>query len=287
MDSAISIRGLRKNYGNFALKDIDLEVPKGSIVGFIGDNGAGKTTTIKAILNLINRDAGEISVFGSDNIKEERAVKRQLGMVFDECCFHETLRAGDVAKILGNIYGEWDDQSFAGYLRRLCVPDNQSIKEFSSGMRMKLSLAAALSHNARLLLLDEATSGLDPIIRSEVLDIFMEFMQDEERAILLSSHITSDLEKICDYIYFIHDGEIVLTDSKDALLEEYGVLRCGERQLESLVGELAPLRKRRSAFGCDLLLRDRAEALRRHPDAVVDRPTLEEIMLFLAKGESM
>ena len=284
MENAIEIRGLSKHYKDFSLNAIDLEVPKGCIVGFIGDNGAGKTTTLRLILNLAHPDDGEIRVFNLHHIKDQKAIKQQLGVVFDECNFHETLKAPDVGTILRQFYVNWDNDLFQSYLTRLGLPSNKTIKEYSRGMKMKLSIAAALAHHPKLLLLDEATGGLDPIVRNEILDIFREFIQDEERAILISSHITSDLEKVCDYIYFIHQGEILLHGPKDNLLDTYGILRCKNEELAAM-RDLNPLRVRKNSFGCEMLITDRQIAQKRHPEVIVDRLTLEDIMLFFIKGE--
>ena len=204
MTNCIEIKGLSKSYGDFALKNINLTLPGGSILGLIGENGAGKTTTIKCILNLIRRDAGEITLLGYDNISEERLAKQDIGLVLDECFFSDALRPLDVGKTLAPAYREWDQKLFRDYLGKFGLPEKKLIKEFSRGMKMKLSLSAALAHHPKLLILDEATAGLDPVVRDEILDEFLGFIQDEDHAILMSSHITSDLEKVADYIAYIH-----------------------------------------------------------------------------------
>jgi ABC-2 type transport system ATP-binding protein len=284
MEYALSVRNLTKHYKNFTLRDVSFDLPCGSILGLIGDNGAGKTTTIKAILNLIRRDAGEITVLGMDNITGERRIKEQIGVAFDEFCWSDTLRAGDVGRVLSRIYPTWDQAMFSRLIQRCGLAPGQLLKEYSRGMKMKLSLAAALAHHPRLLLLDEATGGLDPVVRSEMLDSFLEFIQDERRAVLISSHITSDLEKICDYICYIHAGRVLLCERKDLLLERCGVLRCGAKEFAG-VDRHDILRQRRGGFGCEALVGDRARAARRYPGAVVDPATLEDIMVFYAKGE--
>ena len=277
------IQGLCKSYGDFALRDVTMTLPGGAIMGLIGENGAGKTTTIKCILNLIRRDGGEITLLGRDNIKEERLIKQDVGMVLDECFFHDSLRPRDISRILAPVYRNWDGALFEGYLDKFSLPQ-KLVKEFSRGMKMKLSLAAALAHHPRLLILDEATAGLDPVVRDEILDEFLGFIQDEEHSILISSHIISDLEKVADYITYLHRGQVVLSDSKDAILEQYGRVGCTVRQLEGLdPGEL--LRVRRGTYGCEALVSDRAAFRRRHPELAVDPISLEELMLFISKGE--
>lgn len=284
MTNCIEIKGLCKSYGDFALKNIDLTLPGGSILGLIGENGAGKTTTIKCILNLIRRDAGEISLLGYDNVREEQLAKQDIGLVLDECFFHYTLRPLDVGKILAPAYREWDQKLFRDYLGKFGLPEKKLIKEFSRGMKMKLSLSAALAHRPKLLILDEATAGLDPVVRDEILDEFLGFIQDEDHAILMSSHITSDLEKVADYIAYIHQGEVVLSDAKDNILDSCGRVGCTAAQLET-IDRADVLRTRKGAFGCEALVADRAATSRKYPMLLVERTTLEDIMLFVGKGE--
>ncbi|MCI9567008.1 MAG: ABC transporter ATP-binding protein [Lawsonibacter sp.] len=285
MTNCIEIKGLCKSYGDFALKDIDLTLPGGSILGLIGENGAGKTTTIKCILNLIRRDAGEIALLGHDNIKEEQLAKQDVGIVLDECFFHDTLRPLDVGRVLAPAYKDWDGELFRSYLKKFGLPEKKLIKEFSRGMKMKLSLSAALAHRPKLLLLDEATAGLDPVVRDEILDEFLGFISDEDHAILMSSHITSDLEKVADYIAYIHRGQVVLSDAKDAILDSYGRVGCTAAQLEAIAPDDV-LRVRKGSFGCEALVQDRAAFARKYPMLLVERTTLEDIMLFVAKGET-
>lgn len=284
MTNCIEIKGLCKSYGDFSLKNIDLTLPGGSILGLIGENGAGKTTTIKCILNLIRRDAGEITLLGYDNIREERAAKQDVGLVLDECFFHDGLRPLDVGRVLAPAYKNWDQALFRSYLDKFGLPEKKLIKEFSRGMKMKLSLSAALAHHPKLLILDEATAGLDPVVRDEILDEFLGFIQDEDHAILMSSHITSDLEKVADYIAYIHQGEVVLSDAKDNILDSYGRVGCTAAQLEA-IDPHDILRTRRGSFGCEALVADRAAFARKYPMLLVERTTLEDIMLFVGKGE--
>lgn len=285
MNNAIEVHGLTKTYrgSSFKLDDISFSLPKGSIMGFIGENGSGKTTTIKAILNLFHYDSGDISILGMDSQKRELEIKQQIGVVFDEGCFYDTLRAKDVSLIMRNIYKNWNDKTFLSYLEKFDIPMNITVKQYSRGMKMKLSIAVALSHAPKLLILDEATSGLDPVVRNEILDEFLEFIQDEEHSIFISSHITSDLEKIADYITFIHKGKLVLSDSKDTLLNEYGLLKCGNETFHK-IDRSDIIGSRTNQFGYEVLVSDRRQAKRKYPDCVIDHVSLEEIMLYYVKG---
>lgn len=285
MTNCIEVRGLCKSYGDFVLKDVDLTLPGGSILGLIGENGAGKTTVIKCILNLIHRDAGTIRLLGYDNVKEERLAKEDVGIVLDECFFHDNLRPRDVGRILAPSFHTWDEALFRNYLDKFGLPEKKLIKEFSRGMKMKLSLSAALAHRPKLLILDEATAGLDPVVRDEILDEFLGFIRDEDHAVLMSSHITSDLEKVADYIAYIHQGQVVLSDSKDNILDSYGRVGCTAAQLAAIAPQDV-LRTRRGAFGCEALVQDRAAFARKYPELMVERTTLEDIMLFVGKGEA-
>ena len=280
MENALEIKGLCKQYTGFALDNVSFSLPRGAVMGFIGENGAGKTTTIKAVLNLIRRDAGEIRVLGLDNIRDERAVKERIGVVLEDGCFLNTMNARQVDTLMGKAYQNWNPEQFFGFIRRFCIDENKKIKDYSKGMRMKISIAAALSHGAELLLMDEPTSGLDPVVRDEVLDLFYDFMQDEGHAILLSSHITSDLDKIADYITFIHGGRVALSEPRDELLDTYGVLRCTADQLAALEPR-AVRAKRMGAFGCEALVR-RDGVPQGWP---VEPVNIEQIMLFLTRGE--
>ena len=280
MENALEIKGLCKQYTGFALENVSFSLPRGAVMGFIGENGAGKTTTIKAVLNLIRRDAGEIRVLGMDNICDERAVKERIGVVLEDGCFLNTMNARQVDTLMGKAYQNWNPEQFFGFIRRFGIDENKKIKDYSKGMRMKISIAAALSHGAELLLMDEPTSGLDPVVRDEVLDLFYDFMQDEGHAILLSSHITSDLDKIADYITFIHGGRVALSEPRDELLDTYGVLRCTADQLAALEPQ-AVRAKRMGAFGCEALVR-RDGVPQGWP---VEPVNIEQIMLFLTRGE--
>ncbi len=284
VSNAIEIENLNKKFKGFELKNISFNVPKGCIVGFVGENGAGKTTTLKSILNLINRDSGTIKILGMDTIKEEKKVKENIGVVLDGCNFHDNLKTGDISKMMACIYKNWNKERYDQYLKKFKLPNDKAIKEFSRGMKMKLQIAAALSHEPKVLILDEATSGLDPVIREEILDVFMEFIQDEEHAILISSHITSDLDKIADYLVFIHQGEILLNEEKETMLSRMGILKCGEEDFRRLDQD-DYIRYRKNHFSFEILVNDKQSIKKKFPEAIVDRATIEEIMLFYVKGE--
>lgn len=279
--NAIEIKGLEKRYDGFQLGSFDLTLPSGCIMGLVGENGAGKSTTIKLIMNAIGRDAGEISVLGVDNRSAEfRDVKEDIGVVLDEAYFPEVMSARNVGKVMALTYKNWDAAAFEGYLKKFSLAPDKIFKDYSRGMRMKLAIAAALSHGAKLLILDEATSGLDPMARDELLDIFNDFTRDENCSILLSSHIVSDLEKICDYIAFLHKGRLVLCEEKDRLLEEYALIRLTEEQLRELPEE-SIISRRASGYATEALV------LRGGIPAAIptEHTSLEDIILFLAKGD--
>lgn len=284
MENLLEINGLCKNYPSFSLKNVSFSLPAGSIMGFIGENGAGKTTTIKLILNEIRRDSGNIKIFGKDNIQDEVKIKEQIGVVFDESYFYGDLTAADIGKILKKIFKTWDQSLYEKYQRDFELPQNKKVKEYSKGMKMKLSIASALAHHPRLLILDEATSGLDPVMRSDILDVFLDFIQDESRGVLFSSHITSDLERIADYVTFIHKGQIVFSRSKDELIEDSGIVKCGASQFAGL-DKSGFLRWRKGESECEALVADKTEARRRYPNLVVDNASIDEIMLLYVKGE--
>jgi ABC-2 type transport system ATP-binding protein len=284
MENLLELNSVCKKYPSFELKNAGLILPAGSIMGFIGENGAGKTTTIKLILNEIKRNSGNVKIFGMDNIKDERKIKEQIGVVFDESYFHGDFKAGDIANILKRVFKLWDDSLYERYLKDFSLPKDKKIKEYSKGMKMKLSIASALAHHPRLLVLDEATSGLDPIMRSDILDIFLDFIQDESRGVLFSSHITTDLERIADYVTFIHKGEIVFSRSKDDLIEDYGILKCGTSEFNRL-DKTDFIRFRKGAFECEALVKNKTAAKRKYPNFIVDGASLDEIMLMYVKGE--
>lgn len=276
MNNALEVTGLTKHYPGFTLDHISFSLPEGCIMGLIGENGAGKTTALKLILGLARPDEGGIQVLGQSG--QDRALREHLGVVMDECGFPDNLTLGDVEAVLRRCYRTWDALRFQGWADRFELPRRKPVKAFSRGMRMKLSIAAALSHDSRLLLLDEATSGLDPVVRDEMLDVLRDFIQDERRSVLLSSHIISDLEKVCDYVTFLHKGRLVLSEPKDELLERYVLARAPEEELRC-IDPAAVVGVRPGAFGAEALILRSAL-----PGGMVHQPaTLEDLMLYHIK----
>ena len=284
MEDVIEIKGLNKSYDKFTLKDININLKKGSITGLIGENGAGKTTTIKAILNVIQKDSGNIKIFGLDYIESEKQIKEQIGVVLDDSFLSEYLSPVDINKIMKNFYQQWDEKLFFSYIEEFKLPKEKIAKEYSSGMKMKLKIATALSHHPKLLILDEPTSGLDPIARNEILDIFQDFIQDEENSILVSSHITSDLEHIADYIIFMTEGQIAFQKSRDELLEEYGIVRCGEQEFKQIDSKDF-IKYKKNRYEYDVLVENKKEFKKKYTISIIDKPTIEDIMLIYIKGE--
>ncbi len=279
-ENALELTNVSKHYTGFDLKDISLTLPKGTILGLVGENGAGKTTTIKLIMNAISRDSGSIRVLGEDNTSPDfNATKEDIGIVLDEAYFPEVLTAKQVGGIMRHTYKRWQGETYTRFLKTLDLPENRSFKDFSRGMKMKLAIAVALSHEPKLLVLDEATSGLDPMVRDEILEIFNDFTRDESHSVLLSSHIVSDLEKICDYVAFLHRGELVLCEEKDRLLESYVLAHLSEAEY-SMLPAGAAVGAKRNPYGVEALLRrDRISS-----SIQTERTSLENIILFLAKG---
>lgn len=279
--NAIEIKGLSKSYYNFKLDNLNLILPTGCVMGLIGENGAGKTTIIKLILNMIKKDCGKVTVLGKDNQDHFEITKQKLGVVLDDVGLPSHMDAEEIEKFLSLAFTEWDSEAYKTYLRKFSIPEKGvKFKEFSKGTKMKIGLAIALSHHAELLILDEATAGLDPVVRDEVVDIISEFTRDENHSVLLSSHIVSDLEKVCDYIAFIHQGKLMLCEEKDRLIEEYGIIHCTEAQLEELDSE-AIKGKKVSPYGAEaLVLRDKILS-----DIEISPVNLEDLFLFMVKGE--
>ena len=280
MTNCIELKGLVKKYKTFTLGPIDLTVPGGSILGLIGENGAGKTTLIKSVLGIVNPSGGEVALLGTD----PDHAKEDIGVVMDDCFFSEYLRVKDVNTVLSRVYRGWDKGLFRDYLEKFGLAGTKNIKELSRGMRMKLSLAAALAHRPKLLLLDEATAGLDPVVRDEILDEFLDFVSDEDHGILISSHITSDLEKAADYIAYLHEGKLLMCDEKDRLLEGYGRLVCARADLDQ-VDRSFLVSVRKSQYSTEALIRNRGEFTRRYPRLTVEPITLDELMVFVVRGE--
>ena len=277
--NAIEIRGLEKHYEGFDLK-LDLDLPQGCILGLIGENGAGKSTTIKAILGMLRTDAGTIRVLGQDNRQNFAPVREDIGVVLDESGFPECLTAEQVGRIMAGIYRNWDDAEYGRMLRMLSLPGGKAYKEYSRGMKMKLGIAVALSHHPKLLVLDEATSGLDPVVRDEVIELFSDFTRDESHSVLISSHIVSDLEKICDYIAFLHRGRLLLCEEKDALREAYALVQLGKAEFAALDPENV-IGSRSTPYGVSAILR--REAL---PAGLQGEPvSIEDLFILMIKGE--
>ena len=279
--NAIEIKGLTKQYKDFTLGPVNLALPMGCVLGLVGENGAGKSTTIRLVMNAVSRDGGQVQVMGMDNQSPEfREMKENVGVVLDETCVPEFITAKQLGKILAGAYRNWDEAAYNSWLNRFQLPLNKKYKEYSRGMTMKLGIAAALSHGAKLLLLDEATSGLDPMVREELLEVFADFAAQDDHAVLISSHIVSDLEKICDYIAFIHKGKLMLCEEKDMLLERYGLLKCSPQELAAIDPAIIH-GKRIGEYGAEALVdRDRAPR-----NLLVEQPNLEDIILYLAKEE--
>lgn len=286
MENILELQNLSKSYAksDFTLDRISFSLPYGSILGFVGENGAGKTTTIGCILNTIRKDGGTVKLFGKEMSDEDTDIREKIGVVYDGDNFPGFWTAAQLSKVMAGLFKNWDQALFQKYLEDFQLPAKQKIKCYSKGMTMKLAIAAALSHHSELLILDEATSGLDPVMRDDMLDVFLEFVQEENHSILLSSHITSDLEKVADYITFIHKGRLILTAPKDDLVYRYAVMRCRERQFQTVDREdVLAYRKRDTQI--DVLVADGREAQRKYKDVVVDHTSVDEIMLLLAKGE--
>jgi len=283
VDDILKVENLTKNYADFKLDHVSFSVPKGSVMGLIGENGAGKSTTINAVLDLIKKDEGTVTFWGQE-LSSSKRLKEDIGVVFDGINFYETLTPLKVGKILQAAYTQWDKGLYRDYLKRFQLPADKEIKTISRGMKMKLGIASALSHRPKLLILDEATGGLDPVMRDEILDIFLEFVQDENRSILMSSHITTDLEKIADYITFIHQGRVLFCKTKDELRYNYGIIRCGAA-LFSRIDRDEILACHKDDYQWNVLVADKEKARRKYKNAVVDDATVDEIMLLYVKGE--
>ncbi|GIN92691.1 ABC transporter ATP-binding protein [Siminovitchia terrae] len=283
MSKILEIKNLSKNYKDFSLKGINITLEKGYIMGFIGPNGSGKSTTIKLIMNLIKKDSGIINIFGLDNEENNLTIKEKIGFVYDENHFYEELTVKEMKDVISPFYTRWDEKIFTRYAKDFELPLNKEIKHLSKGMKMKFSLAIALSHHADLLIMDEPTSGLDPLIRSELLDIMQSLLQDENKSIFFSTHITSDLDKIADYITLIHNGQIILSKTKDELLEEHCIVKGSKEQLNiANQGNIIGLKQ--NDFGFEALCKNKKEVIKQFGDSVmIEKPKLEDIMIFYTK----
>lgn len=281
MNNVLEISNVTKDYKKFKIDNISFNLPKGYIMGFIGANGAGKTTTIKLILNMIKRDSGEIKVFGLDNIREEERIKEQIGVVFDECYYLEDWTLNDVEKAVSIFYKNWNSSIYEKYLKEFNLARDKKVKDLSRGMRMKLMIAVAFSHEAKLLILDEPTSGLDPVARDEFLDILRDYIEDEEKSVIFSSHITSDIEKIADYITYINNGKIIFTGEKDEFLEKYCIIKGGKEDItESQKKEIIGLRMHSTGFEGLIELK---KAVGFSSKVIIEKASLDEIMIYMNK----
>lgn len=282
MTNAFMVSGLTKTYQDFVLDHVSFTVPSGSIVGLIGENGAGKSTIINAALGLIQKEDGVVSILNREEL--DGTVKEQIGVVVDGSNYPEILSPRKLNRVMKNIYRTWDEQAYLSLLKQFSLPADKQIKYFSKGMKMKLAISAAFSHHSRLLILDEATSGLDPVVRDDILDMLLDFAQDEEHSILVSSHITSDLEKIADYIVFIHEGKVVFEKPKDELTERYGIIKCGAAQFDAL-DKSDIISYRKMDYEWQILVSDREKVQKKYPKALVVPATIDEIMLLYVKGK--
>ena len=283
MDNILEVRNLTKQYTDFMLDHVSFSIPKGTIMGLIGENGAGKSTTINAILELIHKDDGTVTFWGQE-LSSAKQLKEDIGVVFDGINFYETLTAAKVGKISQAAYKQWEDRLYREYLNRFQLPTDKEIKTFSKGMKMKLCIAVALSHKPKLLILDEATSGLDPVMRDDILDVFLEFVQDEEHSIMISSHITTDLEKVAEDITFIHHRKVLFCKAKDELRYQYGIIRCGAAAFDE-IDKSEILAYRKEDYQWNVLVADKEKARRRYKNAVVDDAAIDDILLLYVKGE--
>lgn len=276
--NALEIKNLTKSYPGFTLDNLNLTLPSGCIMGLIGENGAGKSTTIRLILDMIHKDNGSITILGKDNTDSIELTKEDIGVVMDEVGIPECLTVKQVGNVMKHTFRNWDDTEYARLVQKLALPDKKQFKEFSRGMKMKLGIAIALSHNAKLLILDEATSGLDPVVRDEVVEMFSDFTRDENHSILISSHIVSDLEKLCDYVAFLHNGKLLLCEEKDQLLAEYGLIHCTSEELQNLPAEAIKYKKE-NPYGIEaMVLRNAVPA-----GVNVSPISIEELFVFMVK----
>ncbi|MBE7718722.1 MAG: ABC transporter ATP-binding protein [Lacrimispora celerecrescens] len=286
MEPILQVEDLTKQYPDFKLDHVSFSVPKGAIMGLIGENGAGKSTTINAILDLIRRDEGVVKFGGQELSSDSKSIKEDIGVVFEGINFYETLTPEKVGRISAAAYKQWDEALYNSYLKKLQLPPRKEIKTFSRGMKMKLGIAVALSHKPKLLILDEATGGLDPVMRDDILDLFLDFVQDEDHSILMSSHISTDLEKVADYITFIHKGEVLFCKQKDELRYHYGIIRCTTAQFDAIdKSEILAYRKR--DYQWDVLVADKEKARRKYKASVVDDASIDDILLLYVKGDQV
>ncbi len=280
-ENSILVKDLCKKFDGFLLDHVSFHVPKGSITGFIGENGAGKSTTINLLLNNIKKDSGQVYIFGREHT--ENKIKSGIGVVFDECNFNDVFTTKDIEKIMSGVYKTWDSSFFNHYIKEFKIPQGQQISSFSKGMKMKLSIICAMAHKPELLILDEATTGLDPVVRDEILDLFLEFIQDEKCSVFFSSHITSDIQKIADYVVLIHKGKIIFEEKKDDLVYNYGILKCSKEKFNSISKD-DYVKYKETNLSMECLVCNKEKAKQKYKNFIVDNATLEDIMLFYVKG---
>lgn len=280
MKEIVELKKVSKKYPTFELGEINLTLENGKIIGLIGENGAGKTTLIKGILNIIKTE-GTIKLFGQN---ENEKNKEEIGIVLDDAFFPEILKPKEVENIMKKIYKNWDSEQFQNYIKRFNLDYKKPIKNMSKGMKKKLEIACALSHKPKLLILDEPTSGLDPIIRNEVLDIFQEYMEDETHTILISSHITTDLERIADQIILIDKGKIKINEDKDEIIDNYGILKCDEKEYKEIEQEDI-INYKKTKYSYEILIKNREKLSKKYKNYIIDKITLDELMLLTIKGE--
>lgn len=284
MKNVIEIEDLKKSYPNFTLKIDELKIPSGEVIGLIGENGAGKTTFIKLLLKTINKDSGKIKIFNKYLEENEIEIKEDIGVVLDNTFFPENLNSKDINMIMKDIYKNWDTKLFHKYLKDFNIKENQTLKTLSKGMKKKVEIATALSHHPKLLILDEATSGLDPIVRNEILDLFLDFISSDDHTILLSTHITSDLEHIADHIIFINKGEIFLESPRDEIIDNYGILKCDIDDFKKIdKSDIVSYKKNK--YNYEILINNRNKLSKKYKGYVIDKITLEDLMLLIIKGE--
>lgn len=284
--NAIEIKSIKKTYKDFKLDINNLKVPSGTITGLIGENGAGKTTLIKSILGMIKSNCKNLKIFNKNYKENENEIKDDIGLVLDNAFFPELLNAKDINTIMKGIYKNWDEKLFFKYLKDFNLPHDKEIKSLSCGMKKKLEIITALSHHPKLLILDEPTSGLDPVARSEVLDILLKFIKDEDHTVLLSTHITTDLEHTSDQIIFIDDGKIVLDEQKDNVINDYGILKC-EHSYVSKISKNDVLAYKKNKYNTDVLIKDKERLKKKYKDVIIDNVTLEDLMILMIKGDKL
>jgi len=278
--NALEIKDLRKSFADFTLDGVSFALPQGCIMGLVGENGAGKSTTIKLILDILHKDGGTVKILGRDNGENIRLTKEDVGVVMDEVGLPLCLTAKQVGKIMANTFKNWDGEGYRRLLAKLSLPENKEFKDFSRGMKMKLGIAIAMSHGAKLLILDEPTSGLDPVVRDEVVEMFYDFTRDETHSILISSHIVSDLEKLCDYIAFLHKGKLLLCEEKDELLARYAMVHCTAEEAAHLPADAVVYKKENPYGASAVVLRSKIPG-----EIKTSSISIEDIFVFTVKGE--